>query len=525
MKKILFFIPLILLIVVSCKKTEELGEAPRLFRPILQGQLSADSNTIIAAWQKIAGAKNYQFQISKDTFKTIERNIIQDTNVAVIKGLLFNQLYQVQVKALAPDSTHNSAWSNLGAIKTLTSILKNPAIDDITFNSVRVKWTTKGAPVSSIKILKTSDGSVAAQANLTPADLTNELKVMTGLSSATLYTIQLFSGTDLRGYVDFTTKAPFAGTVIDLTGITGRPSVLSDTIPIIPSGSTILLKRGEQYNISSSVALNKTLIILSGPDLSVTSQAKIYFTSNFSLTAGATIDSLEFNDVYMYSDNYGSRYVFNNTNNVNIGKIKFMNSRVEIFRGIMRLQSNTAVINNLIIDNCIIDSLAGYGVLTVDVVTSKVDNIYLTNSTIYKVEKVFTSKNNSTNLLIESCTFNEAPLGGGSNYLIDYSTAGTNNVTNGITINNCIFGPGKTNPSNNTTVRDIRVGTTTTQNASNNFRTTDRLSAAAANDIPSIITYNRTAPQLFTDPTTGNFKINDVTFPGRSNSGDPRWRL
>lgn len=524
MKKILFLIPLILLIVVSCKKTEELT-APRLFRPVLQGQLSADSNTIVAAWQKILGAKSYQFQISRDTFKTIEKNIIQDTNVATIKGLLFNQLYQVQVKALAPDTTQNSAWSYLGAIKTLTSILKNPAIDDITFNSVRVRWTTKGAPVSSIKILKTSDGSLAAQANLTATDLTNEFKVMTGLSSATLYTIQLFSGTDLRGYVDFTTKAPFAGTVIDLTGITGRPSVLSDTIPIVPSGSTILLKRGEQYNIASSVGLNKTLIILSGPDLSITAQAKIYFTSNFTLTAGATIDSLEFNDVYMYSDNYGSRYVFNNTNNVNVGKIKFMNSRVEIFRGIMRLQSNTGIVNNLIIDNCIIDSLAGYGVLTVDIVTSRVDNISITNSTIYKVEKVITSKNNSTNVLIESCTFNEAPLGGGSNYVIDYSTAGTNNVTNGITINNCIFGPGKANPSNNTSVRGIRVGTGTTQNASNNYRTSDHVSAAAANDVPNIVTYNRTAPQLFTDPTIGNFKINDVTFPGRSNSGDPRWRL
>lgn len=521
MKKLFIGITIAVCFFTACKKAEDLGES-RLFRPVISGQLSADSNTIVAAWQKISGARSYVFQVSRDAFSTVDLTLRLDTNAAVVKKLLYNQLYQVRVMAVAADSAFNSKWSDLGAIKTLTSILKNPAAEDITYNAVRVKWTTKGAPVTSIKIIKTSDSSTVAQVNLTPTDVANEYKIVSGLASSTKYTIFLNSGTDVRGYVDFTTNAPYPGNVVDLTGFTGRPTLLADTLAIVPSGSTIVLKRGETYNIASAINLGKNLVILSGADLTVATQAKIYFTSNFNFTAGATIDSLEFNDVYMYSDNYSSRYVFNTTANATVGKMKFMNSRIEIFRGLVRLQSGTTTVNNFLVNNCIMDSLAGYGVITVDNVTCKADVITLTNSTFYKAEKIIASRQNSTSVLIDNCTFNEAPLGNSASYYVDYSTAGTNNVTNGITVNNSIFGIGK-NSAGAFTVRDVRANAATTVNASNNFRTSDHLSAG--NDLPNIVTYTRAAAVLWVDPANGNFRIADNTFPGRSNAGDPRWRL
>ena len=517
MNKIVCIFAGLLFILAGCKKNDILGEA-RLFRPVIEGQLIADSNTIAASWQKISGAKQYRFQVSRDTFKTIDRNLVLDTNMAVVKGLLFNQLYQLQVMAIAPDTVLNSKWSNLGAIRTLTSILKVPGIDDITFSSVRVRWTTKGAPVTAVKIVKKPDNAVVAQVNLDATDVLNEYKIVTGLTAATPYTIYLYSGTDERGYADFTTKAPFNGSVIDLTGITGKPSILADTIPKVTSGSTILLKRGETYNIASAINLDKSLIIMSAPDLSVTTQAKIYFTSNFNFAANATIDSLEFNDVFMYSDNYTSRYVFNTTNNANVGKIKFMNSTVEIFRGILRLQSGTTNVGSLIINNSIVDSLQGYGVVTIGTTTTKLDNIIFSNSTFYKCEKVISSSSTSASVLIESCTFNESPAGNNS-YYIDYNA---NGVTNGITVSNCIFGIGK-NSAGAFNVKDLRASAATIINANNNFRTSDHISTG--NDLPNIVIYNRTAAQLWTNPALGNFKIADNTFPGRSTSGDPRWRL
>lgn len=517
MKKLFVIVALTFGICISCKKKEDLA-APRLFRPVIVGELAADSNTIVASWQKIAGASSYEFQLSRDTFRTIDLSLPLDTNVAVVKKLLFNQLYQVQVRAIATDTALNSKWSFLGAVSTLSSILKVPLIDDITYNSIRVRWTTKGAPVTTVRIIKTSDSSQVSETILTAGDLTNEYKVIGGLEADTRYTIFLYSGKDERGYVDFTTKAPFSGTVIDLTAIAGRPGVLTDTLPSIPSGSTVLLKRGETYNISSATSLSKSLVIMSAPDLSNTTQAKLFFTSNFDFGAGTTIDSIEFNDIYMVSDSYTGRYVFNNSNSANVGKLKFMNSRIEIFRGMVRLKEGAAIINDVVISNCIIDSIGNYFVLNIGTAASRIDNISIINSTIYKAEGVIASSQSSAAVLITDCTFSEAPLGNSKNHYVDY---GSNSVSNGITVANCIFGAGKYS-AGATTVKDVRAGAGTVVGVSNSYRTSDHLSAG--NDFPNITAYTRPASQLWQDPANGNFKIADNGYPGRNTTGDPRWR-
>jgi hypothetical protein len=516
MKKISVILAIASCFYISCKKKDD-TTVSRLFRPVIAGELTADSNTVVASWQKIAGAASYEVEVSRDTFRTTDLSLSLDTNAAVVKKLLFNQLYQVRVKAVAADTLLNSRWSDLGAVKTLSSILKVPGIDDITYNSVRVRWTTKGAAVTSIKIVKAADNSLVSTTALTAGDLVNEYKVAGGLEASTRYIVFLYSGNEERGYADFTTKAPFSGTMVDLTAITGRPGVLADTLPLIPSGSTVLLKRGETYNISAAISLNKSLVIMSAPDLSNTTQAKIFFTSNFNFEAGTVIDSLEFNDIYMLGDNYGGRYVFNNSNSATVGKIKFVNSRAEIFRGMVRLQAGTTNVNNFVIDNCIIDSIGNYFVLNIGA-TSRINNISITNSTIYKVEGVISSAQSSAAVLISDCTFSEAPLGNSKNYYVDY---GSNDIADGITVSNCIFGIGK-DSKGAVAVKDVRAGAGTVIGAGNNYRTSDHLSAG--NDFPNIITYTRPALQLWQAPGIGNFKIADNAYPGRNSTGDPRWR-
>jgi hypothetical protein len=516
MNKIFYIAALTALIYTSCKKDEDLT-MPRLFRPVPAGALVADSNTVVASWQQIAGATTYKIEVSRDTFRTIDMTVLIDSNTAIIKKLLFNQLYQLQVKAVAKDTTMDSKWSYLGAVKTLSSIFKLPGVSDITLNSVRARWTTKGAPVTSIKIVRTADNSVVATVPLSATDQTNEFKIIEGLDATTQYLMYLYSDNDERGYVSFTTKAPFTGAIIDLTGITGRPGVLADTLPIVPSGSTILLKRGETYTISATTSLGKTLTIMSVPDLQNPVQAKLYITSNFNFAAGSTIDYIEFNDLHMYSDNYGSRYVFNNTNNANIGKLIFNDSRIEIFRGLCRLQGGVVNISDFIINNCIVDSIGNYFVLNINA-TSKVDNIAITNSTFYKVESVITSASASNTVTVSDCTFNEAPMGNNKNSYFDY---GANAITNGFNISNCIFGTGKIS-SGAITVRDIKVGSGTVVGLSNNYKTADHITGG--NEFPVITAYNRTSVQLWQAPYSGDFKIADQSFPGRNSTGDPRWR-
>ncbi|MEO7313163.1 MAG: DUF5123 domain-containing protein [Chitinophagaceae bacterium] len=510
-----------LLVAVACKKKEV--ETPvRLFRPVSAGTLVADSNAILASWQQIKGTVNYTLQVSRDTFRTIDVSVtVADTGTVLVKNLKWDQLYQVQVKGNASDTALSSKWSYLGAIKTpkFPTILNTPSISDISENAVKVSWVTSGAAVTSIKILKASDSSVVTTVALAGTDITNQYKIISGLNSTTAYIIFLYSGTTVRGWVNFSTKAPFAGNLIDLRGITGRPSVLADTIPVIPSGSTVVLKRGENYTIASALNLSKTITIISGTDLSVPGQAVISMPANFNIASGAAIDSIIFNDVTLRGTDYTAKYVFNINVACTIGKMSFIGCRSEIFRGMVRLQSQPVIMTNFVVENCILDSLAGYGVLTIDVATSKVDNISIRNSTIYKAEKIVVSKNNSNSVLIENCTVNEAALGGGASYYVDYGSS--LNVTNGITFNNCIFGVGKIGTAQ--TVRGVRAGAATNIAASNNYRTSDQVSLG--NDIPNIITYTRPAAQLWQDSANGIFKIADVTFPGKGNSGDPRWRL
>ncbi|BAV07456.1 protein of unknown function [Filimonas lacunae] len=516
MKKLLAIAMVAGVMITACKKHDDV-EAPRLFRPVSAGVLSADSNTIEVGWQKIGGAVQYELQLSKDAFATVDVTVATDTSYAVVTKLLFSQLYQLRVRAIAADTARNSKWAKLGEIKTLSSILKTPGLEDITTNSVRIRWSTKGAPVTAVKILKAADSTVVKEVTLTATDVTNEYVVATGLEAGTPYIIVLYSGSDARGSANFSSKAPFAGTIIDLSGITGKPSVLLDTLPKVTSGSVILLRRGETYNMNAGYAIDKSLIIMSAPDLENTTQAHLYFTSNLSFAAAAAIDSVEFNDVHMYSDNYASRYIFNNTNSANVGKLKFVNSRMEIFRGMVRLQSGTLNMGTFVIDNCIVDSIGNYQVLNI-AATCKIDNIAITNSTIYKVEGVVASASAANTVLVDACTFNEAPLGNSKNYYFDYNT---NMIANGITVTNCLFGIGK-NSAGALTVRDVRMGSGTVISLANNYRTSDHTSAG--NDFPVITTYTRPSNQLWVAPLAGDFKIADNAFPAKNTAGDPRWR-
>ena len=523
MKKLFFISLAAVLVLVACKKEDDLGEAPRLFRPVIKEALVSNGNWIKTSWQAVSGSASYTAEISTDSFKTVAASVKTDTNVYLFENLYWEKLYQVRVKANAADTSKSSKFGSLGEIKTarFPTILNIPALSEVNDASVKVSWTNSGAAVTEVKVLLAADSSVVKTAALNATDVTNAYKLISGLNASTPYIIFLYSGTTVRGWANFSTKAALTGALIDLRNISGVPSLLIDTIPDIASGSIILLKRGETYNISTSINLNKTLTFMAGDDLLNPAKPIISLPSNFNIASGAVIDSIVFNDVILRGTDYASKYVFNINVACTIGKIRFENCVAEIFRGVLRAQSQPVIIGALEMNNCIVDSISNYGVFNIDVATSRADNIKLTNSTFYKAEKIITSKNNSVSVLIDNCTFNEAPMGNSSSYYIDYSTAGTNNVTNGITVNNCIFGIGK-NSNGAFTVRDVRANAATTINTANNHRTSDHLSAG--NDFPSINLLTISAAQLWQDPAAGNFKIINNTFSARNTSGDPRWR-
>lgn len=508
--------------VVSCKKGEEFGEAPRLFRPVIKGDLVSPSNYIEASWQKMTGVKGYIAQISRDTFKTIDRSVNIDSNKIIFEDLLWEQLYQVQIIAVAPDSSKNSKPSFLGAIKTprFPTIVVDAQLADVGSKSILFKWRNEGDAVTTVKVLSVANNTVVQTINLTTTDISNAYLLVAALLPETAYKIELYSGTKFRGANNYTTKAVPSGVIVDLTAIADKPTVLADTILKVPSGATIILRRGMEYSMPS-INLSKPVTIISGENQLVPAQAVIFFNtgSNFAFAANASIDYITFTDVVIRTNDAAGKYVFNPNSAGNIGAITFESCRIENARGVARFRG-ALTINSLIFNNCLIDSIGGYGILTVDDAASKVKNVTISNSTISRAEVLLVGKSAAESVKINNSTFFRSPIG--AKFMVDYNgvAIGTLDFTNNI------FGPGKATAATPPViaVNSFRLSSGTVS-GSNNFTTSDFLWSAGALQIPGMTAYTKTASDIFISPATRNFTIKDGGFGGKSTAGDPRWRL
>jgi len=520
----LLFILGVVCLFSACKKTEPVPAEPaRIFKP---GQVAVSSgiSTATLKWSApilSAGKKlSYTVDFSKDSlFSKVDFSGTSDTTgfVATDEQLQIRQTYFARIKANAFDNQPESKWFYSKSFQiTGEQIFLPVQSSDVVDNAVVLKWA---ASQGITKITLMADGAAAVDYVVTADELTSGRKQIGNLKSNTKYTAEIYKGAKSVGILIFSTKSPLAGNIIDLRNITDRPSVLSDTLGIIPSGSTVLLKRGLTYTLSAILSLDRSVTILSGDDLSNPAQAIISMPSNFNLTAGSIIDFITFKDVTLRGTDYTSKYIFNTTNAATVGKISFDGCRAQIFRGLIRLQSGAMTLGALSITNSIIDSLGSYGVITIDNVSCRVNDITVSNSTIYKADRFIVSKQSSNSINLLNCTFNEVPLGGGSNYLIDYTASLS--VTSGITINNCILGPGKISGTS-VVVRGVRASTTTAVTSSNTYVTSDY--SAASNAIPGLIVYSGTAAALWNKPFSGDFKIKDTSFAGLATAGDPRWR-
>ena len=533
MKKILnnmqvkwvFVISLLVITFFSCQKHYDPNfTLPRQFKP---GDIAITTTETKATLSWSASlfspsATSYTVQVSKDSTFAINvvDKIVTSTSAVVTDTVLqVRQFYVARVKANATGTTAESGWVISGKFSISGEQIFLPlTVSDIIDNAVLLKWRTTPGLVRIV--ITPTAGGTASTVNLIPADLTAEKKIISGLTANTNYSAEIFDAVKSKGYILFKTTAPLSGNIVDLRDITGRPAVLADTLPIIPDASTVILKRGESYTIAANLNLSKSVKILSGADLTNPSQAIISLPANFNITAGSTIAFIDFQDVSLVATDYTSKYVFNISNACTITRIGFESCRIEKMRGVVRLQ--TAVINltNYVINNCIIDSISNYGVITVDNVNCVAANISIKNSTIYKTERVVIStKQASTSVIIDKCTFNEAPFGNSTaSFIVDYNTF---NVTNGVTISNCIFGKGKPNGTS-IDVRDVRAGASTTISSSNNYITADHI--VIANALTPVINYSGTSFILWRDPLGGDFRFADNTFAGLNTAGDPRWR-
>src|SRR5688572_27800982 len=521
---------LVIVFLAACEKETEIEDPnlPRMFTPVGlrltvgQTQVKIEWNPSLFSQGKdvqytVEISKDSSFQTAPAFTKTVDTTfiLVTDADIAI------RQRYFARIKANATGSSAGSNWIvTVPFTMTGEQIFIVPVPEaDIIDNAVILRWTTTPG-VSKIVITPPTGSPVDVV--ISAADNTAGFKLIGNLTGSTTYSAEIFAGTRSKGLLSFTTKPTITGAnIIDLRGIVGRPSVLADTIPIIPSGSIVILKRGLTYNITATTNLNKSLTILSGADF-IADLATIFLGSNFNLTAGAAIDSLVFKDLYMYTDNYASKYVFNINQVGTIGKVRFENVRGHSFRGFFRMQTGGAgtKVTDLIIENCVIDSLRDFSLVNTNN-SNTVSNIRVSRTTLYNARKVIDHRSPGSNSIkFENCTFYNLPGGGaaggvGGFYFIDL---GTQNSATPIMITNCIFGKTWDDQGLGNDARGIQVGTATSVSVSNSYKTSDFISTNALYQIPGLIPYSGTSFTLYTDPANGNFKLKDPAFAGNGNA-------
>src|SRR5690606_20786412 len=135
-----------------------------------------------------------------------------------------------------------------------------------------------GKPVTRVKVVSMPEETILQDITLSSTDIANSHLLVENLPSETSLKVELYSENEFRGDNKYITKAPLSGDIIDLTEIIGRPTVLADTLGVIPSGATVLLKRGETYSMST-VVLSKPVTIMSGENPLNPTKAIIFFDS------------------------------------------------------------------------------------------------------------------------------------------------------------------------------------------------------------------------------------------------------
>ncbi len=336
------------------------------------------------------------------------------------------------------------------------------------------------------------------------------------------FTFTLFLGVFILAMSGFSN----AQDVVDLSGF-DNPYVLGDTLPNVADGTIILLGPGKMYKTDSieGYSFDKSIEFRSS-DPSAMELPMIDCSKNFNLVPDASVDYIRFQNIGFDNgiDGFDNRYVFNIDESGNIGEVKFEGCKIRSLRGILRLKSGGGTLGKFIVSDCIVDSLKNYGVLYVDKDTWEAGDILLENSTFKRIQYFLASRSNSKSLTIESCTLYEVPDVGRQMFRWR-GGEGKNDITEGLTIRNTIWGPGwDMDNEMKTGVKGYEGLPNTTLTFDNTYASADFMfSSDTLVGFPNV-TYSGTATDLWVDPMNGDFTIMDETFAGKDNAGDPRWR-
>lgn len=521
-----------MLFTIACSDDDELGEPDRLFRPIVNGTTVAGTWLTIS-WDKYQGTNAYHIELSEyEDFSQILVDEVIEVDEYTFEGLQYNTSYYVRLTALGNGIESRPITYKATTTKFPTKLL-SPSISDCIDTQVRMKWDEIEYDSMRVfigkKYIKTVE--VSAENNASKELIVKELL------PDTVYTIKAYTDNDYLGEMDYTTVPDqvFDGAFDDLRGLDAgeartklTQAYFDELADLYPEGVTVVLEGGANYDVGTVNISVKTRIVTG---LSLQGRAVIHHNGGIGVAAGSTFQSLtlenlivtDHNDAPASSGNFGGKYLLDirgTTESTAVEEINIINCDVRYKRGFLRAQS-AIQIQKFTIDNCVIDSIGGYGVVNADNTKAYLDNVVIRNTTIAHAEKVLVCAKpdrSPNSLLMENLTICYAPKGSG--YIIDWNGK---EVSGGIIIKNCIFGTGWSD-----TVNGMRSASNSVL-VDNCFSTSDLNWVMNAttnepnNPIKDLELLNLTTDQVFENAQEINFGFKDAASQLNGKVGDPRW--
>lgn len=210
----------------------------RLFSPTeLSVRVRNQVNATIT-WKAVDKAAGYTVEVYDN--EALEGTPVKEAqvteNTVTFSELPSDSKFWVRVKATG-SAVPESKWVSVDFKTDSENIFQNVASDDITANSVTLRWEA---------------GKTATEITLTPGDITHNVTAdevaagaatITGLKSETTYTAVLKNGTATRGTVSFTTQIDLGDAVI--LRATADEAALTNFFASIEEGTSVCLLPAE----------------------------------------------------------------------------------------------------------------------------------------------------------------------------------------------------------------------------------------------------------------------------------------
>ena len=553
---------------VSCSDDDNLGDAPRLFRPIASA--TVNSNTLQVTWDKIQGATSYELKLmqivgTNDEGENIAkaiRTITTENDNYTFDDLAWDEKYGVEIKCLGDNKESEYYKVKAQSVSYPTKVSGAKTID----KAARISWGEGGDQIKYVFACPAEDAAThdTIKVKVSDAEYAQGYVDVYGLQPETSYTFKTYNSTtdfnnstyagrtsgSTKASVDFDEKYG-VGNWLDIRDWDQKEA--KDTLKSaefweqVKDGMTVILRGEQEYKISNAISLDRNVTFITGMTLG--GNAQFTFSGGMNVKKDAKIDKIKFEGIDMISDKqldkdvflagtdkgFGGRQIINvNGTNSTIGEIAFKDCYIRGFRGVVRAQAANDNFQNVTFTGCTIDGVGDQGVVTTNNKKADWQVVTFDDCTITNIVLLcdFRASASPMTVNVKDCTFCYAPMETTANANTPLFRFNTNEVT--LNITNSIFGPSMaTDGSAGSKIHLYTPGTKGSillnaekcgLDVAGSYKTKFDYTPIGTNattyGIDGLTDFNGDEKALWTDPANGDFKFKGTL---DSKAGASKW--